>query len=51
MSDYGNVFIVVAESDHEVVGALTMAVVPSFTYEGRPWAIIENVVVAREQRG
>ncbi|MCY3683798.1 MAG: GNAT family N-acetyltransferase [Gemmatimonadetes bacterium] len=22
-----------------------------FTYEGRPWAIIENVVVAREQRG
>ncbi len=51
MSDYGNIFIVVGESDKGIVAALIMAIVPNFTYEGRPWAIIENVVVAREQRG
>ena len=51
MSDYGNIFIVVGESDEEIVATLIMAIVPNFTYEGRPWAIIENVVVAREQRG
>ena len=51
MSDYGNVFIVVGESDKGIVAALIMAIIPNFTYEGRPWAIIENVVVAREQRG
>jgi GNAT superfamily N-acetyltransferase len=51
ISDSGNVFIVVGESANELVAALTMAIVPNFTYGGRPWSIIENVVVAREQRG
>jgi len=45
-----NVHIVVAESADELVAALTIAVIPNLTYEGRPWAIIENVVVARSQR-
>lgn len=50
MSDAGNVFVVVGESENAIVAALMLVIVPNFTYEGRPWAIVENVVVAREER-
>ena len=51
ISNSGNVFVIVGELANEIVAALTMVIVPNFTYEGRPWSIIENVVVADEQRG
>ena len=47
----GNVFIAVAETERALVGALTIAIVPNLTYGGRPWAIIENVVVDSRHRG
>jgi GNAT superfamily N-acetyltransferase len=50
--NHGNISIVVAvdQQTEEILGALTLVIVPNFTYEGRPWAILENVVVVREHR-
>jgi GNAT superfamily N-acetyltransferase len=42
--------LVVAEVEAAVCGTADMLVVPNITHRGAPWAIIENVVVAREQR-
>lgn len=48
----GNVYIVVAQDNltRNLVGALTIVIVPNLTYGGRPWSAIENVVVRREHR-
>jgi GNAT superfamily N-acetyltransferase len=51
MSACGNVHVLVGELGDELIAALTIAIIPNFTYEGRPWSIIENVVVPRERRG
>jgi GNAT superfamily N-acetyltransferase len=51
MGSQGNVHIVVGEIGDELVAALTIAIIPNLTYAGRPWSIIENVVVARGLRG
>lgn len=51
MCSHGNVYVVVGDIGGQLVAALTIAVVPNLTYEGRPWSIIENVVVDRGQRG
>lgn len=50
---HGNVHIVVAQEKltENIVGALTIVIVPNLTYGGRPWSVIENVVVSRERRG
>jgi GNAT superfamily N-acetyltransferase len=42
--------LVVAERDGEVLGTADLLVVANLTHEGRPWAIIENVIVARDAR-
>ena len=34
-----------------VVGTLTLVQVPNLTYGGRPWSIIENVMVDDRYRG
>lgn len=49
--EHGNVHSIVAEQRDRLVAALTLVVVPNFTYEGRPWSIVENVVVDRDCRG
>jgi GNAT superfamily N-acetyltransferase len=49
--DHENVNLIVAELAGKVVAALTLVVVPNLMYEGRPWSIIENVVVSRDLRG
>ena len=52
IQEHGNIFIIVAtEAEGQIVGALTIVVVPNLTYNGRPWAVIENVVVDRNYRG
>ena len=53
MCDCGNVHIVVAQGKlkNDLLGALTIVIVPNLTYSGRPWSVIENVVVRREWRG
>lgn len=48
-----NVHIVVAQEQGSdvLMGALTLVIVPNLTYGGRPWSMIENVVVRRGCRG
>ncbi len=52
MELHGNIYLVIAQANHTktIVGALTLVIVPNFNYNGRPWSIIENVVVSREWR-
>jgi GNAT superfamily N-acetyltransferase len=52
MCAHGNVHMVVAQETLAVnlVGALTLVIVPNLTYGGRPWSMIENVVVRPEWR-
>jgi GNAT superfamily N-acetyltransferase len=42
--------LVVALVDSQVVGTADFLIVPNLTYHGRPWAIVENVVVADAAR-
>jgi GNAT superfamily N-acetyltransferase len=51
---------ILTDSDHHlcvasvsgtVVGAAEMIVVPSLTHRGRPWAMIENIIVDGSTRG
>lgn len=55
MQRQGNIFVIVATVEDEeatsLVGTCTLVVVPNFTHGGRPWTIIENVVVAAMARG
>ena len=37
--------LLVATIDDEVVGTADLVVVPNLTHGGRPWAVVENVVV------
>lgn len=45
--------LLVAEEDGEVVGSLYLVMPPNVTHAGRPWSVIENVIVdeARRRRG
>jgi GNAT superfamily N-acetyltransferase len=38
--------LVVAIADERIIGTADLLVVPNLTHHGKPWAIIENVVVA-----
>lgn len=41
----------VASVNGTVVGAAQLIVVPNLTHHGRPWAVIENVIVKSSARG
>jgi GNAT superfamily N-acetyltransferase len=43
--------IFVAESDQKIVGTCTLVILPTLMYGGRPFAQLEHVVVAQNQRG
>ncbi|HWQ61547.1 MAG TPA: GNAT family N-acetyltransferase [Negativicutes bacterium] len=43
--------LLVAETDGRVVGTATVIVVPNIGHGRKPWAAVENVVVAEECRG
>lgn len=43
--------LLIAEVDGQVVGALTLYLLPNLSHGGRPFALIENVVVERDLRG
>src|SRR5690606_3287501 len=43
--------VLVAEADGRIVGTLTVVVVPNLSHRGRPYAIVENVVVDGVARG
>jgi GNAT superfamily N-acetyltransferase len=42
--------LVVAIVDGQLVGTADLLVVPNLTHRGEPWAIVENVIVARAVR-
>jgi GNAT superfamily N-acetyltransferase len=46
-----NVRVLVAEEDGLIVGTLALYVMPNLSHGGRPFAIVENVVVDASQRG
>ncbi|MFN8558014.1 MAG: GNAT family N-acetyltransferase [Dehalococcoidia bacterium] len=41
----------VVEAEGQVQGTLTLYVLPNITHGGRPYALVESVVVAAERRG
>jgi GNAT superfamily N-acetyltransferase len=40
-----------AEKDGSIVGTCTVAICPNLSWSGRPYAIIENVIVSESYRG
>jgi GNAT superfamily N-acetyltransferase len=42
--------LVVAIVDGQLVGTADLLVVPNLTHHGKPWAVVENVIVARGVR-
>ena len=42
--------LLVAELDGELVGTLDVLIAPNLTHHARPWALVENVVVAARAR-
>lgn len=42
--------VILGEAEGEVVASCVLVVAPNLTRGGRPWAVIENVVVARAHR-
>jgi N-acetylglutamate synthase-like GNAT family acetyltransferase len=43
--------LLVAEANGRVVGTAALIIVPNLSHQGRPYAIVENVVVDEAQRG
>ncbi len=43
--------LLVLEADGRIVGSLVLIVVPNLSHQGRPYAIVENVVVDEAERG
>ena len=43
--------LILATVDSRVVGTADVLVVANLTHRGRPWAIVENVIVAEAERG
>lgn len=43
--------LLVAMAGSDMAGSVDLLIVPNLTNNGRPWAILENLIVAREHRG
>ncbi|MDR3589517.1 MAG: GNAT family N-acetyltransferase [Negativicutes bacterium] len=43
--------VLVAEQGGNIIGTLTLLIVPNLAHHGKPWAAVENVVVAGGFRG
>lgn len=42
--------LIVAEEDGIVIGTMTLMLVPNLSHDGKPWIIVENVVVDNKYR-
>lgn len=51
LTDDPRQYLLVAEADGRVVGTATVIVIANIGHGGKPWAVVENVVVAGEYRG
>ncbi len=43
--------VLVGEQDGEIVGTVTLILVPNLGHQGKPWAAVENVAVRSGRRG
>ncbi len=43
--------VLVADWDHRLVGCVSLTVVPNLSYRGRPYLLLESMVVEEEMRG
>jgi GNAT superfamily N-acetyltransferase len=43
--------VLVGEQDGEIVGTVTLILVPNLGHQGKPWAAVDNVVVSGGRRG
>ena len=43
--------VLVEEQGGEIVGTATLILVPNLGHQGKPWAVVENVVVRSDRRG
>jgi GNAT superfamily N-acetyltransferase len=43
--------VLAAETDRRIVAMATLHILPNMTYGGRPYALIENVVTAKDHQG
>jgi GNAT superfamily N-acetyltransferase len=43
--------LLVVETGGRIVGTAVVMVLPNLSHRGRPWAVVENVVVAEAERG
>jgi GNAT superfamily N-acetyltransferase len=43
--------VLVGEQDGEIVGTVTLILVPNLGHQGKPWAAVDNVVVRGGRRG
>jgi GNAT superfamily N-acetyltransferase len=51
IAQHSDRFLLVAQhSDGRLVGTVDLLVVPNLTHRGRPWAVVENVVVIGNRR-
>jgi GNAT superfamily N-acetyltransferase len=50
-ADPRQTLLVVEDDAGRVMGTLVLVIVPNLSYQGRPWAVIENVVVDDAARG
>ncbi len=51
LTDDPRQYLLVAEEDGRIAGTATVIVVANIGHGGKPWAAVENVVVAEECRG
>ena len=50
-ADPRQTLLVIKDEAGRVDGTLALVIVPNLSYQGRPWAVIENVVVDDSARG
>lgn len=43
--------LLIAETPAQLVGSVVLIIVPNLSYHGRPWALLENMIVDEARRG
>jgi N-acetylglutamate synthase-like GNAT family acetyltransferase len=51
ISNSPDLWLLVAEVEGQVVGTCGLAFIPNISHGGRPWCVLENMVVDESQRG
>lgn len=50
-ADPRQTLLVLETPERSIAGTLVLVIVPNLSYQGRPWAVIENVVIDDAARG